>query len=173
MEKIKNHIKTLHNNKPVRTIIIILLFLIIVLTAFQAGIFIGYQKAQFSNRLGDRYYKQTFEGDRRGGPMMGFFNEDLPGSNGAVGKIVHINEASVVVATPDNVEKTVLINEDTLIRKFREEVSIKNLKVGDQIIVLGPANDKAEIEARLIRLLPPPPLEFSGTSSQLQATSTI
>ena len=64
MEQIKNNLKNLHKNKPIRTIIAILLFLIIVLTAFQAGIFIGYQKASFSNGLGNKYYKQAFEGDR-------------------------------------------------------------------------------------------------------------
>jgi len=163
METLKN----LHKNKPVRTVIGILLFLIIILTAFQAGIFIGYQKASFSNGLGNKYYKQAFGGDKRGTGIMNSFEKDLAGGNGAVGKIVHINETNIVVATPDNIEKTININGNTLIRKFRDEISIKDLKVGDQIIVLGSPNDKSEIEAKLIRLLPPPP-DTNGTSTQLQ-----
>ena len=173
MEQIKNNLKNLHKNKPIRTIIAILLFLIIVLTAFQAGIFIGYQKASFSNGLGNKYYKQAFEGDRWGGSMMGFFDRDLPGGNGAVGKIVRIDTESIVVATPDNIEKTVKISKDTLIRRFRDEVTLKELKVGDQIVVLGSQNDKAEVEAKLIRLLPPPPSEFSAASKTLQTSSTL
>lgn len=169
MEKLKN----LHKNKPAQTVIAILLFLIIILTAFQAGIFIGYQKASFSNNLGNKYYKQAFEGDRRNGGMMGFFDKDLPGGNGAVGKIVRIDTESILVATPDNVEKTIKINNDTLIRKFRDKIEIKELKVGDQIIVLGSQNDKAEVEAKLIRLLPPPPPQESvGTTTPLQTSST-
>ena len=105
--------------------------------------------------------------------MMGFFDRDLPGGNGAVGKIVRIDTESIVVATPDNIEKTVKISKDTLIRRFRDEVTLKELKVGDQIVVLGSQNDKAEVEAKLIRLLPPPPSEFSAASKTLQTSSTL
>lgn len=172
METIKNNIKNLHKNKPVRVILATLLFVIIILTAFQAGMFVGYQKASFSNGLGKKYYKQAFEGDKRGGPFD-FLGQDLPGGSGATGKIIRIDlpSNSILVATPDNIEKTIRVNDETLIRKFRNKISIKDLNVGEQIIALGSPDYKGEIKAKLIRLVPPPPNEI-GTST-LNATGTL
>ena len=170
MEKIKENLKNMHKNKPVRTIIGILLFLIVVLTAFQAGVFIGYRKASFSNNLGNRYYRQAFEDGKHDG-SFGFFGGEIPSGSGAVGKIVRIDQASFVVATPDNIEKTIKITDDTLIRKFRDKISLTDLKIGDQVIVLGGANEKSEIEAKLVRLLPPPPID-ENLATSTQATSS-
>lgn len=165
-------LKRLHKNKPVRTILIVLLFLIIVLTAFQAGIFIGYQKATFSNGLGNRYYNETFEGGRHRGPMMGIFDENLPGGNGAVGKIVRIDNSTIVVATTDNIEKIILVTNDTLIRKYRDRIKMEDLKIGDQIVVIGSQNKEAKIDAKLIRLLPTPINENSTNAQLLKGSST-
>ncbi len=37
------------------------------------------------------------------------------------------------------------------------DIKASDLKVDDSIMVIGSPNDKSEIEARLIRVLPPPP----------------
>lgn len=160
----------MHKSKRTKIIIAIIVAVVIILSAFQAGMFVGYRKAAFSYKMGDRYYRQTLGGNRHGGPLN--LPDDLPGGNGAVGKIVSINIPNIVVSTPDNIEKTIKITDDTSIKQFRDTISAKNLKVGDYVIVLGSPNDKAEIEARLIRLIPSPPTDTATSTGTLQATSS-
>ncbi|MFA6897827.1 MAG: hypothetical protein WC250_00240, partial [Candidatus Paceibacterota bacterium] len=89
-----------------------------------------------------------------GMPMMrgGFFE-----AHGATGKIVSIKLPTLVVASPDSVEKVVLVGDNTEIRRFRDVIKAIDLKVDDVVVVVGSPNDSSQIEARLIRVLPPPP----------------
>ena len=80
----------------------------------------------------------------------------MPGGHGAAGKIVSIALPLIVVAGPDNLEKTLVIDEDTEIREFQNTITKDKLQVGDFIIVLGTPNEAGEIEAKLIRLAPVP-----------------
>ena len=54
----------------------------------------------------------------------------------------------------DNVEKSVLITDDTEIREFRNLIKPEDLKVNDLVIVIGSPNNTGEIQAKLIRLMP-------------------
>jgi hypothetical protein len=125
---------------------------IIALLIFQAGIFVGYRKASFSYRFGDNYYRvfgehgqKLFKGSIRGG-----FIE----ANGAVGKIVSINLPTFVVVGTDNVEKVILIRENTRVRYLDGTATSSDLKVDDSIVVFGRPNENSQIEARLIRIVP-------------------
>ena len=80
--------KNIHKSKRTKIIIAIIVAVVIILSAFQAGMFVGYRKAAFSYKMGDKYYRQTLGGNRHGGPLN--LPDDLPGGNGAVGKIVNI-----------------------------------------------------------------------------------
>lgn len=195
----KEHINRIKENIDKFGIIKLIFILLAVFIIFQAGIFVGYYKARFYNAIGENYYRQT---DNRGfgasGGMMNGFNgrgafginmmQDLniPGGHGAVGKIVSINLPNIVVASTDNVEKTINISNDTIIRQFRDTIKVGDLKVGEYIVVLGDFSDNTSsagnngstgnnsggaqatqansvINAKLIRLLPPPPTD-SGNS---------
>ena len=163
-------------------IIKILIVIIIALIIFQAGVFVGYGKAMFYRSIGDRYspYDQKHARGEGFGEFGNFISDaNLPGGHGAVGKIVSINLPNIVVASPDNVEKTVNISNDTLIRQFRDTIGEKDLKVGDYVIVLGDTSstDNAVVNAKLIRLLPPPPQDNNsetgaGTTTNITPTST-
>jgi hypothetical protein len=107
-----------------------------------AGVHLGYEKASFSSRLGDNY-RQVF------GP-----SRNLPGAFGATGKVLKINLPIILVSSPDNVEKSVLISTTTVIRKFRDSDDLADIKVGDNVAVIGTPNDKGEIEAKFIRIMP-------------------
>lgn len=139
-----------------RGIIIGVCIMVLALLIFQAGTFVGYRKAAFSYHFGDNYYRafgdrgpRPFQIQMRGGAFID--------AHGAVGKIVSINLPLIVVADPENTEKAVLIGEDTVIRKFEETIDASHLAVDDFIVVLGTPNDDAQVEATLIRVLPPPP----------------
>ena len=150
------NIKTFIQSHSFKGILIGLVIAIIALMLFQAGIAVGYRKATFGHRLGDNF-ERNFK-DPRGG--FTFKNipggMDMPSGYGAVGKIVSVALPLVVVAGPDNLEKTLVVNENTEIREFRNSITKDKLQVGNYIIVLGTPNDAGQIEAKLIRLAPAP-----------------
>ncbi|MDD5721116.1 MAG: DUF5666 domain-containing protein [Candidatus Pacebacteria bacterium] len=150
-------LKDIHKSKTVRGIIIGLGVAVLVLGIFKLGQVSGYHKARFSQKFGDNFNRNFV--DPRG---EGFFKDfsgglDPIGGHGAVGKIVSIALPLIVVAGPDNIEKTIMISESTEIRKYRDDITTTDLKVGDFIVVLGTPNDDGQVEAKLIRTLPPPP----------------
>lgn len=164
------HFKNLSRVKIFHLIIGTIIALLLLLLAFQAGRFIGFRQAMFSGHLGDNYFR-AFEGPDRGplglkGPR-GFMTDDLPNGHGAAGKIIKINLPTLVVVGPDNLERVIKIEADTMIRRFRDAVKPTDLKVGDFIIAVGgDSNDDSQIETKLIRLLPPPPARASSTPKQ-------
>lgn len=169
-------LKDFVKSKTLKRIIMGLGALIIVLAILQVGISIGYRKASFSYGWGNNYYK-TFGGDRddrgwaSGRGMMGMMGptpgRGVSNANGAIGKIVKISLPTFVIADRDNTEKIILIGDDTLVRQFRDTIPATELKVGDDIVVIGAPNDKSEIEARLIRIVPAMMLINNASSTKL------
>jgi hypothetical protein len=132
-------------------------FLILAIV-FQAGVFVGFKKAGFSQRLGENYGR-IFGDDKRpqmGGMFEGMPFDNIPGGHGAVGKVVKISTSTIVVAEPNNIEKVILFGQETSIRKARAEIKAGDIVVGDFVSIIGEANSQGEIEAKLIRVLPPP-----------------
>lgn len=141
---------------------------IIILLSFQAGMMVGFHKAASSYRFGDNYYHE-FEGRDH---ERGFINnERFPDSHGAMGRIVSVHLPSLVIADPYNTEKVVLLSSDTVVRRFRNTLPQAALTVNDFIVAIGSPNENGEIEAKLIRLLPPPP-SFDRAVSTSTTTTT-
>jgi hypothetical protein len=159
-------LKKISESKNVRILIYTLAIFFVAVSIFQAGMFVGFHKASFSYKFGENYYNEAF-GGRRDGFGMGMQRDMFMGGHGATGKIVKISLPTIVVAGKDNTEKVIRIDDDTVIREFRDEVTAQNLKLDDVIVVIGSPNDNAEIQAKLIRILPPPP-----QANTVQATST-
>jgi hypothetical protein len=116
---------------------------VVLLLIFQAGVFVGYHKARFSGRLGDNYIR-----------AFGSKN-NLPGGHGAVGQVVKTATSSIIVADRDNIEKIIVITSGTDVRLGRNIASTTDLKIGDYVTVLGTPDQAGQIQARLIRILPP------------------
>lgn len=160
------NIKEYIQSQSFRGILIGIFIAIIALVIFQSGVAVGERKASFAHRFGDNF-ERNFR-DPRGG---GFMQRGLPGGvnmpsgHGAVGEVVSIALPLVVVAGPDNLEKTVVVTDTTEIREFRDTISANELTVGDFIIVLGTPNDEGQVDAKLIRLAPPPPDMRAGNES--------
>ena len=144
-------IKHLYKSKKARYAIGTIVVLGFVLMVFQAGVYLGYHRAIFSAHLGDNYVA-TFEGSTSTDMWMRMQHRDLPGGYGAVGKVVKVGSSTIVVATPNNVEETVLINANTIIRHFRNTASTTDIQIGNSVIVLGSPNANGEINAGLIRI---------------------
>lgn len=148
-------LKEFVKSQTFRGITIGVLIALVALLIFQAGMFVGYRKAAFSYHFGDNYYRAFGEKGPRAFqvPVRGGFLE----AHGAAGSVVSVNLPTVVVADRDNVEKIVLITEDTIIREFENNITSADLSVDDFIVVLGAPNENSQIEAKLIRVLPSPP----------------
>jgi len=142
--------------------------LVLFLAVFQAGIFVGYRKAAFSYHGGERYYS-TFGEDRSRPGFMGMRGVMFPGAHGVIGKIMKIDPDTIMIEGPDNVEKLIRLSGDTRVMRFRDAVSTSTLILGESIIVVGAPNEYAEIDARLIRVLPDmPPVNIpAGSSTQM------
>jgi hypothetical protein len=127
--------------------------LFLALIIFQIGIYTGYHKASLAFGTGAAYYN-VFEGKGNGGPHpRGEYVE----AHGAAGKILSISLPTFIVQGPDNFEKIILIDEDTDIRSSRDEANSSDLAAGDFVVVIGEPNGNAQVVAKLIRILPPPP----------------
>lgn len=150
-------LKDTRKSKTVRGIIIGLSIAVLVLGIFKLGQVSGYNKARFSGRFGDNF-NRNFVDPRKDGFFKDFSGGRGPiGGHGAVGKIVSIALPLVVVSGPDNIEKTIVISDGTEVLKYRDDITTTDLQVGDYIVVLGNPNDDGQIDAKLIRTIPPPP----------------
>lgn len=125
---------------------------IIVLLVFKAGEMIGFRKANFSYRWGENYYR-TFAGPHRGFPGE-FAGGDFLMSHGAFGIVITNSSSTLIIKGPDEVEKSVIIAKDTIIKRFKETISASAIETGDNVVIVGSPNDSGEIEAKLIRILP-------------------
>ncbi|MBU6431076.1 MAG: hypothetical protein KGJ58_02545 [Patescibacteria group bacterium] len=144
--------KIFFQSKNFKRIICGIAIAIAILAVFQAGMFVGYRKASFSYRWGDNYHRAFGE---RGEHMTSFFRDgDFTNSSGAIGKIVKIDLPTLMIESKDGIEKAVSITDDTIIKKFRETVKPEDLKAGDFVIAIGSPNDKAGIEAKIVRIIP-------------------
>jgi hypothetical protein len=165
----------LFESKTLKFIALILIGLIVLLLVFRLGVMVGFQKANFSYKWGENYHN-NFAGPRNGfindfeGRDMG--NRDFIDSHGTVGEIIKIDGENIIVKGKDNVEKIILTETDTSIVRFRDTIKITDLKVGDIIVVLGDANDKGQIEAKLVRTMPASGTPQPGMPILNQASTT-
>jgi hypothetical protein len=151
IEKISNSFKS----HLMRSLLWTLVIVIVALVIFEAGMFVGFRKASFSFRMGENYYRAF--GVHRGNlsPMRPpFFEADFPTAHGTFGKIIKISQSSLVIEDVAGVEKVILLDGNTVIKKLRDDIKISNLLVDDSVVVIGSSNDKSEITAKLIRVMP-------------------
>ena len=143
------------NKDVLKKIIIGLAVFVVVVLIFGAGLFVGGMKARFSYRWAENYHRNF------GGPQAGFFGDwrkfptppgDFIESRGTFGEIIKINDADFVVKGRGDVEKVVLVTGKTIIEEGRKMVKINELKIGDNVVIIGSPNEQGQIEAKLIRV---------------------
>ena len=140
--------------KSVLSALIAITALFCLLAIFEAGVFVGFHKARFSERMGNNYFYRTF-GAPQGGMHGGVFEEELPNAYGAAGKIVSVSLPTFIV-DDRGVEKVIVIRGDTQIKRFHDTATSSDIAADDFAVIIGQPDEKAQIQAKLIRLLPPP-----------------
>lgn len=148
-------ITKIFQSKLLKYVIFSVIALIVVLLAFKAGTMIGFRRADFACGWGDNYHRNF------GGPRGGFFEDMndrnfMPG-NGIFGQIIKVEGNTLIIKGQDNLEKSVLVEEKTSIMKFREQLKVSDLKVDDNVVVMGEPNELGQTVARLIRIMPASP----------------
>jgi len=142
-------------SKVLQVIIISIAGLIVLAFVFGLGVSVGIKKADFSFRWADQYHKNF------GGPQGGFLGDirgrEFMDANGVFGQILKIDGQTITISGRNNVEKNILVGEKTKIVYQRDNIKLSELKVGDSVVVIGEPNDKGQIQAGLIRIMPPPP----------------
>lgn len=138
----------------------------IIILIFGAGMIVGGMKAKFSYHWAESYHKNF------AGPRSGFLGDwrsmpSLPGdfieAHGAFGEVISILSSSAtaedeelknngfIVKGQGDIEKIVITNKDTVIKKGMETIE-DSLKVGDRVVIIGSPNEEGQIEAKLIRI---------------------
>ena len=165
-----NGVNKFFQSKIFKVALIVIGALVILLFVFKAGIFVGYKKANFSYRWGENYHRNF------AGPRGGFFKDfkrelkdkDFINAHGTFGSIIKIEPSinalatsstlngsgriTLVIKGKDDAEKTILVSDKTEIRSRRDTIKTGDLKIDDQIVIIGSPNEQGEIEAKLIRL---------------------
>ncbi len=189
-EQIKKELKRVYQSGSIRRVLKWCVIILIALVIFQAGQFVGLKRAEFSFRMADNYYNnfdfrtdKRFEG-RKGEPRVQTFTPGMMGSggmmggnnftesHGAAGKIIKISLPTITVSSLDNVEKTILINKDTVIREFRSSIDSSELKVDDFVVSVGEPTDNGQIEAKFIRVMPFPNPMTGNQNQNINGTSS-
>ena len=145
--------KFFQNRDVLKWVIVGLAGFAVLILVFGAGVKIGTMKAVYSYRWAENYHK-NFGGPRDGflGDLKNFPQGDFINGHGVFGSIIKINGGTIVAKTKDDVEKTILVSDSTIIQKGRERVKLPDLKVDEDIVVIGSPNEEGQIEAKLIRV---------------------
>jgi len=128
---------------------------ILIVGSFSLGVNVGERKARHMNGWAENYGRMfpsrgDFPGD------MPFAPPPMPGSHGVFGKVLSVTGQAIVVQGQDGVEQNVLVTSSTDIRIGRDQAKVSDIKPDADASVFGAPNDKGQIEARLIRLMPQP-----------------
>jgi hypothetical protein len=144
-------------SKLFKGIILSIALLIVLSLVFSLGVFVGSKKANYSFQWAEAYHRNF------GGPQGGFFGGMMGGdfidANGVFGQVIKIDTTTSVLTIKgvDNVEKTVLADNRTAILFQRKNIKLSELKINDNVVVIGDPDANGQIKAELIRVMPTPP----------------
>ena len=167
MKFMDGDIREISKSRTFRGILLGIVIAVIALLIFQVGVFVGETKATFSYGLGDNYYR-AFEGRGVGSdtpPTGGHLDGTMPGAFGATGKVVAVDLPNIVIASSDDVEKTVTVATDTIVRQYQNTVTSNDITVDEYVVVIGEPEQDGDIDAKLIRIVPPPPTDGSASGT--------
>ncbi len=141
-------------SKTFKIVILSVAGLIVLVFVFGMGVYTGTRRADFSFRWAEAYHSNF------GGPQGGFLGDPAgrgftPG-NGVFGQIIKIEGTSLTIKGKDGVEKVIIADEDVSIKFQNKSEKITDLKIGDNLVVIGQPNATGQIEAQLIRVMPAP-----------------
>lgn len=167
-------------SKNLRLALISVGFLLVIFISFASGVAVGFRKARFSYEWG-KNYERNFMGIGRGsekmqnsdrpGTMIGTLASSMMGGSGGMmaipkriegrdfrnahglaGTIISIAENNLIIKDRDGKENTVAITKKTIIKDHMIDVDLADLKIDDQIVVMGKPDEEGVVKADLVRV---------------------
>ncbi|KKR43131.1 MAG: hypothetical protein UT79_C0009G0005 [Candidatus Moranbacteria bacterium GW2011_GWC2_40_12] len=120
--------------------------------SFQIGMMIGFRKAQVSYAWSE-HYDRNFGGPRRAIMGMPIGTPQFMGAFGNFGTIIRIDDPAIIVSGSNNTERIIITDSKTQFINMQDKILRTDLKLGDNIVIIGESDDQGQIMARLIRLL--------------------
>jgi hypothetical protein len=153
--------KNILESKSFKIAILSVAGVIVLVFVFGLGVFVGTKRADFSFQWAEAYHR-NFGGPQGGfvGNMMG---REFTDANGVFGQIIKIDGQELTIKGRDGVEKIIITDADATIRFQAQNKKISDLKIGDNVVVIGQPNSSGQIEAQLIRIMPAPQTSLKGT----------
>jgi len=130
---------------------------ILLLLVFKGGMDVGFRKAGFSYRMGEKYF-QVFGNELPPPPRGGMGRmpgDDLLNAFSASGVVLKIENNGIFIRSENNTEKEIIFSSSTLFRRQRQTISYKDVGQDDLVSVIGSPNSNGQIEAKFIRVMNP------------------
>jgi len=145
-------LKNFIQSKPYMALALSAAIVAVIFLIFSIGMYVGFHKARFSYQWGENYHR-NFAGPK-GGFFEDFGGKDFIDANGVAGQIMKIDGFTLIIKGRDNMERIILVEEDTTIMRFKESVKLAGIKPDDFIVAIGEPNNQGQIEAKFVRILP-------------------
>lgn len=96
-------------------------------------------------------------GTRSGGPggERGGFNIGVLGKDYVAGEVKEIHEGAITVLRVDNVPQTMLLDENSSIRKGRDAIILADVQVGDHVMARGSLQKDAAFVPKIVMVMSP------------------
>ncbi len=127
--------------------------LAVFLLIFQFGVFVGTRKAGFACGWGENYGRNF--GMPPMNPLGRLEGREFFGGHGLTGTIIKIENGALIIKDRDNLEKVVNLLPNTLVRKGPQVLLGTDIKVDDQIMVIGSPGTDGTVSAKMIRVFDP------------------
>ncbi len=142
--------------------------LLAILVIFGAGVFVGYRKADFSNRWSNNYYRDFGGMHSPFGPSgVSDADDSAPTPHGAFGTVIGVNLPTFAVKGPNEAEKVVVIGPNTIIRSMHNLGTTTDLQTGESVIIIGEPDSQGQITASFVRIVPAPSASTSPMMQQV------
>jgi hypothetical protein len=138
-------------SKKVKVVLLILGSLIVLLLVFGLGITIGYDRANFTSNFDQNYYR-NFNAGMPGGPMGSTMTPVPVNEHGIFGTVIDVSTSTISVKDQSNNEHSIEVSSGTIIREMNDMILVTDIKIGDQLVVIGEPNPQGQVYARFIRV---------------------
>jgi uncharacterized membrane protein len=136
-------------SKKVRTLLWVLVGLIVLCVVFGLGLAVGYGRAGFGMGFDRNYYRNFYGG------FPGDMTSPGPQAmHGSVGTVIDIATSTITVKDQKENEESIELSSGTVIRENNDDIMFGDIKIGDQIAVIGDPNQSGQVIARFIRIFP-------------------
>ncbi|MCL5435464.1 MAG: hypothetical protein M1275_00020 [Patescibacteria group bacterium] len=140
-------------SKTLKKLLATIVCLVLALLLFQAGIYIGYRKAQISYQWGENYHRVF--GGPRGGFLQDISGDDFMPGHGLAGTVMKVDGANLVIKSTDDVERVVTLTDDTTIRRGTKNISASDIKANATVTVICVPNPDGTMQAEFVRVFDP------------------